>query len=39
MNDDCRAFVPWSEQFADLYRVMGYQVRVRPVPQHSEGQK
>jgi hypothetical protein len=29
MNDDCRAFVPWSEEFANMYRVMGHKIRER----------
>jgi len=39
MNDECRAFVPWSEAFANVYRVMGHWVRERPGPQHKEQPK
>lgn len=35
MNDDCCAFVPWSEEFADMYRVMGHKIRERPRLQHD----
>lgn len=37
MNDDCQAFVPWTQEFAEMYRVMGHRIRKRPDLQHETG--
>jgi hypothetical protein len=35
MNDNVRAFVPWSGEFSDMYRVMGHKIRERPPERRS----
>ena len=36
MNDDVRAIIPWSDELADCYRVMGHKIRPRGV--HNPGE-
>ena len=35
MNDEVRAIVPWSGEFAQMYEMFGHPIRKRPAPQHD----
>ena len=39
MNDEVRAFVPWSGEFAQMYELFGCRIRERPAGNGSGEQR
>jgi hypothetical protein len=39
MNDEVRAFVPWSGEFAAMYELFGHRIRERPAGRRSAESK